>query len=209
MPKPFLLKRASGLYARFLVPIDVRPLLGCRFLVRALPGRGDAARLVAARMAVALSESFKALRTGTMVNDDIKDILRRVRENGHQDLTIQQVRLPNGLTLGNLTRAIGSVLHAIAHRARRLCQAPPSVASADRICADCFQDLPLSWCDAGLTGAGYSAQSVLLAALNHLQNLRALCALRPGYEALSRESVRGLSDLQEPAFRAPSTSAPL
>lgn len=101
MPKPFLLKRASGLYARFLVPVDLRQALGCRFLVRALPGRGDAARLVAARMAVALSEAFKALRTGTM-NDDIKDILRRVRENGHNDLTIQQVRLPNGLTLGGV-----------------------------------------------------------------------------------------------------------
>ncbi len=37
-----------------------------------------------------------------MVNDDIKDILRRVRENGHTDLTIQQVRLPNGLTLGGV-----------------------------------------------------------------------------------------------------------
>lgn len=102
MPKPFLLKRASGLYARFLVPADLRSLLGCRFLVRALPGRGDAARLVAARMAVALSESFRAIRTGAMVNDDIKDILRRVRENGHNDLTIQQVRLPNGLTLGGV-----------------------------------------------------------------------------------------------------------
>ena len=37
MPKPFLSKRASGLYARFLVPVDLRQALGCRFLVRALP----------------------------------------------------------------------------------------------------------------------------------------------------------------------------
>ncbi|PZS45747.1 site-specific integrase [Stenotrophomonas maltophilia] len=101
MPKPLLLKRASGLYARFLVPVDLRPMLGCRFLVRALPGRGDDARLVAARMAVALSEAFQAIRTGTM-NDDIKEILRRVRENGHKELTIQQVTLPNGLTLGGV-----------------------------------------------------------------------------------------------------------
>ena len=97
-----LVEARQRLYARFLVPVDLRPVLGCRFLVRALPGRGDAARLVAARMAVALSESFRAIRTGAMVNDDIKDILRRVRENGHNDLTIQQVRLPNGLTLGGV-----------------------------------------------------------------------------------------------------------
>jgi hypothetical protein len=54
LPKPFLLKRANGPYARLLVPVHLRPMLGCRFPVRALPGRGDNAGLVAAHMAVAL-----------------------------------------------------------------------------------------------------------------------------------------------------------
>ena len=59
MPKPLFLRRPSGLYARFLVPVDLRAEVGSRFLVRALPGlRGDAARLVAARLGLALSEAF-------------------------------------------------------------------------------------------------------------------------------------------------------
>lgn len=34
MPKPFLLRRPSGLYARFLPPADIRAKTGTRYLVR-------------------------------------------------------------------------------------------------------------------------------------------------------------------------------
>lgn len=65
MPKPYMLARPSGLYVRFLVPVDLRVRIGTRFIVRPLgPFRGDTARLIAARMAVALSYAFEVLRGG-------------------------------------------------------------------------------------------------------------------------------------------------
>ena len=75
MPKPLLLTRPSGLYVRFLVPIDLRSQIGSRFLVRSLGHhRADQARLVAAALAVALSQVFRVLRRGgNMV--DIKKLL--------------------------------------------------------------------------------------------------------------------------------------
>lgn len=58
MPKPLFLKRPSGLFVRFRLP---GPAVGpSRYLVRSLRGlRGDAARLVAARMGYALSTAFE------------------------------------------------------------------------------------------------------------------------------------------------------
>lgn len=75
MPKPLLLARPSGLYVRFLVPLDLRVRIGSRFLVRSLGSRrGDHARLSAAACAVALSQLFGHVRRGGgMV--DVKKLL--------------------------------------------------------------------------------------------------------------------------------------
>jgi len=73
MPKPYLLKRPTGVFVRFFVPSTLRAHLGSRYLVRRLPlPMGDAARLVAAQMAVALSQVFEAWRGGEMSNDELK-----------------------------------------------------------------------------------------------------------------------------------------
>lgn len=77
MPKPLFLRRPSGLYTRFLVPVDLRAQVGSRFLVRPLPLRGDAARLVAARLGLALSEAFDLLRSGRAL--DIYEALKARR----------------------------------------------------------------------------------------------------------------------------------
>ncbi|PPU78837.1 integrase [Xanthomonas cucurbitae] len=90
MPKPFLLKRPSGLYARFLVPVDLRERVGSRFLVRALPGRGDTARLAAAQMAVSLSELFATARRGAAMTDDMfKKALAALQGNATRPYTIR------------------------------------------------------------------------------------------------------------------------
>lgn len=63
MPKPFILHRPTGLYVRFLIPQDLRAVVGSRFLVMSLGGlTGDRARLAAAQLAMALSQQFERLR---------------------------------------------------------------------------------------------------------------------------------------------------
>ena len=79
MPKALLLVRASGIYARFLLPNDIQAIVGRRFLVRSLRDfRHDAARLVAARMGYALWQLIDAHRAGTlpMTKQLIDDVLR-------------------------------------------------------------------------------------------------------------------------------------
>jgi len=65
MPKPLLLARPAGLYARFFVPTVLRAMVGTRYLVRS-PGlcRGDHAKLVAAMMGMVLCSAFDAMRKG-------------------------------------------------------------------------------------------------------------------------------------------------
>ncbi|HCH0556665.1 TPA: hypothetical protein NKO30_006798 [Pseudomonas aeruginosa] len=99
MPKPFLLPRRSGLYARFFVPTDLQGVVGSRYLVRPLHlPPGDAARLVSAYMGMALSNAFQALRQGKSI--DLDEVLRRIREQGLRELTLTDVTLPNGTHLG-------------------------------------------------------------------------------------------------------------
>lgn len=75
MPKPYLLSRRSGLYVRFLVPLDLRDAVGSRYLLRTLgSARGDHARFVAAALAVALSQAFARMRTGVRMVD-VKKLL--------------------------------------------------------------------------------------------------------------------------------------
>lgn len=66
MSKPCLLSRPAGLYIRFRVPEDIHLRISLRFVARSMGGvRGDAVRLSAARLAVALSAVVDRLRTGS------------------------------------------------------------------------------------------------------------------------------------------------
>lgn len=63
MPKPLLLHRPSGLYARYWVPLALREAVGSKTIVRSLGGlRGDAARLEAARLGYALGRQFALMK---------------------------------------------------------------------------------------------------------------------------------------------------
>lgn len=95
MPKPFLLARPAGLYARFFVPTDLRALVGTRYVVRSLGAcRGDHARLVAAMLGMALCSAFDAMRKGMTV--DLDELLRKVRSGAIKELTLNDVTLPDG-----------------------------------------------------------------------------------------------------------------
>lgn len=95
MPKPLLMARPSGVYARFLVPKDLRAAIGSRFLVRPLHApNGDRARLVAASMGMALCEAFSAMRQGGTV--DWKKALEAAHAEGRRDLILKNVQLSNG-----------------------------------------------------------------------------------------------------------------
>ena len=85
MPKPLFLTRPSGLYVRFLVPADLRPAIGTRFLVRSLGSRrGDDARFLAAAYGVALSRAFDTLRRGDAMVDFKKlfESAKQAADNG-------------------------------------------------------------------------------------------------------------------------------
>lgn len=97
MPKPLLLHRPTGLYARFRVPTDLCAAVGSRFLLRPLYlPPGDASRFAAACLGVALSQAFRRLRQGD-VSVDIKKMLKDA-QNASQ-LMIGGVRLPNSVEL--------------------------------------------------------------------------------------------------------------
>lgn len=81
MPKPLLLRRPSGLYARFRLPSKVFGRLNVRFLVRSLGAlRGDAARLVAARMGYALARAIET--TGERVDKKLLDAALAAAQRG-------------------------------------------------------------------------------------------------------------------------------
>ncbi|AOY61959.1 site-specific integrase [Xanthomonas citri pv. glycines] len=95
LPKPLMMSRSAGLYARFFVPTDLRASIGSRYLVRSLGNRrGDHARLAAATMGVALSMAFDAMRKGMTV--DLDELLKKVRSGDIQELTLRNVTLPDG-----------------------------------------------------------------------------------------------------------------
>ncbi|WDJ97240.1 site-specific integrase [Xanthomonas campestris pv. incanae] len=95
LPKPLMMSRSAGLYARFFVPTDLRALIGSRYLVRSLGNRrGDHARLAAATMGMALSIAFDAMRKGIAV--DVDELLKKIRDGEIYELTLHDVKLPNG-----------------------------------------------------------------------------------------------------------------
>ncbi|MEF9421229.1 site-specific integrase [Xanthomonas citri] len=95
LPKPLMMSRSAGLYARFFVPTDLRASIGSRYLVRSLGNRrGDHARLAAATMGMALSMAFDAMRKGITV--DLDELLRKVRSGDIRELILKDVTLPDG-----------------------------------------------------------------------------------------------------------------
>lgn len=87
MPSPWLIARKSGFYCRVFVPTDMRPILGQRFLVRALDARDrDQARLVAAHYALALGDLFRQLRRELyMAEPKVEDIIRTILAGGTRE----------------------------------------------------------------------------------------------------------------------------
>lgn len=82
VPKPLFVQRPSGLYVRFLVPVNARQLWGARVVVKSLGGR----RGHAARLGYALSVFFdelkvmgKALRSEMLVPVQVDAQGRRIR----------------------------------------------------------------------------------------------------------------------------------
>lgn len=95
---PYLLRRPSGLFVRFLVPVDLRPLLGKRYLLRKLPAHLPEARLVSAWLGLALSRVFALKREG--VDVDLKKALEAAQRA--VEFKGKNVRLPNGVEFGEL-----------------------------------------------------------------------------------------------------------
>lgn len=105
MPAPWLIARTSGLYCRVFIPADLRPIVGQRFLVRALGARDkDQARLIAARYALAIGELFRQLRRElAMPEPKVEDILRTMKSGGTRDLIrVGRMQLPNGAVVEGL-----------------------------------------------------------------------------------------------------------
>lgn len=88
MPAPLLMARKSGLYCRVFVPADLRPLLGQRYLVRALGARDrDEARLIAARYALVVGELFRKLRREVlMAEPKVDDVIKALQSGSAREL---------------------------------------------------------------------------------------------------------------------------
>jgi len=102
VPKPYIIRRRSGLYVRFLVPIDLRQTLGSTYVVRPLLSVKDDARLIAAQMAVKLSRAFDSVRAGVMDNDEMKALksgLRALQTGRSKDWQTDEIVLANGTRL--------------------------------------------------------------------------------------------------------------
>ncbi len=132
MPKPLLISRSAGLYARFFVPTDLRALIGSRYLVRSLGNRrGDHARLVAAMMGMALCSAFDAMRKGMTV--DLDELLEKVRSGAIKELTLSDVTLPDGTRIAQAqldTPADAAMFADLMDRSR---QVEPSEVTSARV----------------------------------------------------------------------------
>lgn len=99
------------MYARFLLPLDMRQRVGCRFLVRSLGHqRGDRARLTAARLGYALAQAIAAVRKGGADMDAKKLIEQALAAAARGDLRPYDLNVPGVVSL----RAEGPEDHALA-----------------------------------------------------------------------------------------------
>jgi hypothetical protein len=93
MPKSLLLKRKSGLYVRFFVPVDLQTRIGSTYLVRSLQGvRADGARLMAAALGYALNQVFERLRKDAMTEP--KGLLHHAPSRADADHDMSRMRTP-------------------------------------------------------------------------------------------------------------------
>lgn len=99
------------MYARFLLPLDMRERVGSRFLVRSLANqRGDRARLTAARLGYALAQAIVAVRKGGEDMDAKKLIEQALAAAARGDLRPYDLNVPGVVSL----RAEGPEDHALA-----------------------------------------------------------------------------------------------
>lgn len=130
MPKPLFLTRPSGLYVRFLIPTDLRPAIGSRFVVRSLGSRrGDEARFLAAVYGVALCRAFDALRRGEEMADFKKllDDAKKATERGETSpWTASGVRIGR-VNLGNVSVNGLDDSEVFVRTVRALLEAPENV----------------------------------------------------------------------------------
>jgi len=100
VPKAFVLRRPSGLYARFLLPADIQAKTGTRFLVRPLgDSSGDAARLVAARMGYALAQAIKSIRSTGGDLDTKRHLDAAIQSAASPDSRHYELTVPGVLSL--------------------------------------------------------------------------------------------------------------
>jgi integrase len=101
VPKPLLLRRPSGLYARFLLPADIRPLMGTRFVVRSLRGQtSDIARLRAAQLGYALAAAIEGVRSkGGKAMDAKKLIEAALAAASRGDIKRYELTIPGVVSL--------------------------------------------------------------------------------------------------------------
>jgi len=104
MPAALLLARTSGLYCRVLVPLALRPILGRRYIVRALRTRDrDEARITAALFAWEVRAVFTALlRGGGQEVVDPKEYLKKLDPNSIRDFGAKKITLPTGTVIEGL-----------------------------------------------------------------------------------------------------------
>lgn len=135
MPSPWLMARASGFYGRVFVPADLRPVLGQRFLVRALDARDrDEARLMAARLALAAGDLYRQLRRGlTMAEPKVSDVFASLQSGKARELIIRWLRSASGdpIELRN-GHCAAARLHSQRNRGARLHRAVLNPCVADR-----------------------------------------------------------------------------
>lgn len=119
MPAPLLIARKSGLYCRVYIPADLRPLLGQRYLVRALGARNrDEARLVAARFACAIRELFCNLRRELLMPEPkVDDIIRNFKSGAtRESIAITEKKSASGeysRTITFDTEEEGQIIHKL------------------------------------------------------------------------------------------------
>lgn len=102
MSKPFFLRRPSGLFCRFLVPVDLRSQIGSRFIVRRLSSSDpNHARLAAALLAIALDKTYELLRRGEVL--DLKKILKSADASSVTNWVAERITLPSGVVLEGVT----------------------------------------------------------------------------------------------------------
>lgn len=105
MLTPYLLRRSSGFYVRFYIPKNLQPMLGSRFIVRAL-GTADPviARYLAAVLAIRLSSLFSQIKQGCRV--DIDEILKNAFNNPNgrrpQEWIADRIQTRSGTILENV-----------------------------------------------------------------------------------------------------------